>query len=460
MIESVIAGPIKVLTPSQDEFYRPPENFEDEKPGTILRMRKTPQPIRSLYLPINVKNAWQALVRSTNSEGNATAIATTIIEPFNADPSKLVSYHVMQDSASVDCSPSYSFLFGASMKTVFAQVEMFVIDVALDKGWYVVIPDYEGPRGSFTAGKQSGHATLDSIRATLKSSNTTGIDKDAKVALWGYSGGTIATGWAAALQPTYAKELRPNLIGAAMGGFVTNITSTAVGVEGTIFAGLTASAITGLVNEYPILRPMVDELLVPDKRSAYRKAETNCFIPQIVSFAFEKFFTGPGRYIDIGWDLFKNATVQKIIAENTLALNDDSPVPDIPLFVFHGVKDTVVAFKDAVRTYDNWCRNGIKSFEFAVDKTTGHVTEFLEGTPAAIAWITKMFDGEEPVKGCNRTERLTNLLYPDIDVSVAEMLSGFGKTVLGKNFGPNAENIVRENVTNSKRELRKLGVPF
>ena len=41
--------------------------------------------------------------------------------------------------------------------------------------------------------------------------------------MWGYSGGTVATGWAAALQPTYAKELKSNLIGAAMGGFVTNI---------------------------------------------------------------------------------------------------------------------------------------------------------------------------------------------------------------------------------------------
>ena len=69
-------------------------------------------------------------------------------------PSKVVSYQVMQDSASINCSPSYSFLYGASMNTVFAQLEMYVIDVALMKGWYVVIPDYEGPKASFTAGKR------------------------------------------------------------------------------------------------------------------------------------------------------------------------------------------------------------------------------------------------------------------------------------------------------------------
>ena len=33
----------------------------------------------------------------------------------------------------------------------------------------------------------------------------------------GYSGGTIATGWAAQLQPRYAPELKGQLIGAAVG---------------------------------------------------------------------------------------------------------------------------------------------------------------------------------------------------------------------------------------------------
>ena len=89
---------------------------------------------------------------------------------------------------------------------------MYVIDVALMERMVCwLIPDYEGPKASFTAGKQCGQSTLDSIRAVLKTTNVTGI-QDAKVAMWGYCGGTVATGWAAALQePTYAKELKSNL---------------------------------------------------------------------------------------------------------------------------------------------------------------------------------------------------------------------------------------------------------
>ena len=87
-------------------------------------------------------------------------------------------------------------------------------------------------------GRQSGHGTLDSIRAILQSGNFTGVDEDAQVAMWGYSGGSLASGWAAALQPHYAPELEDNLIGAALGGFVTNITATAEATDGKLLAGL------------------------------------------------------------------------------------------------------------------------------------------------------------------------------------------------------------------------------
>ena len=117
--------------------------------------------------------------------------------------------------------------YGAPWSTVATQIDMALMVPMLKQGYYVVSPDYEGPKSTFTVGRQSGKATLDSIRAILKSNKFTGIKSDAKVAMWGYSGGSLASGWAAALQPKYAPELKKNLIGAALGGFVTNITATA-----------------------------------------------------------------------------------------------------------------------------------------------------------------------------------------------------------------------------------------
>ena len=134
--------------------------------------------------------------------------------------------------------------------TVATQIDMALMVPMLKQGYYVVslIMRDQNP---FTVGRQSGKATLDSIRAILKSNKFTGIKSDAKVAMWGYSGGSLASGWAAALQPKYAPELKKNLIGAALGGFVTNITATAEATDGTLFAGLVPNALSGLANEYP-----------------------------------------------------------------------------------------------------------------------------------------------------------------------------------------------------------------
>ena len=129
---------------------------------------------------------------------------------------------------------------------------MYLMAPLLDQGYYVVSPDYEGPKLTFTIGKQSGQAVLNSIRAALKSGKITNIKDDAKVVMWGYSGGSLASGWAAALQPSYAPELGGNLLGAALGGFVTNITATAQATDGTVFAGIVANALGGVANEYRI----------------------------------------------------------------------------------------------------------------------------------------------------------------------------------------------------------------
>jgi Secretory lipase len=67
------------------------------------------------------------------------------------------------------------------------------------------VPDYEGPLASFGLGVQAGHATLDSVRAVL--SLECSCKPDAPYAMWGYSGRSIASEFAAELQVQYAPEL-------------------------------------------------------------------------------------------------------------------------------------------------------------------------------------------------------------------------------------------------------------
>lgn len=130
----------------------------------------------------------------------------------------LLSYQIPYDSADVDASPSYS-LYSSPPPDIAA---------ALGFGWYVNVPDFEGPLASFTAGVESGHATLDSVRAVLSSDY--GLTDGARYAMWGYSGGALATEWAAELQVQYAPEL--NFSGVALGGLTPNISSVLESVTG------------------------------------------------------------------------------------------------------------------------------------------------------------------------------------------------------------------------------------
>lgn len=426
------AAVVTLQSPDTDPFYVAPANVSDYAPGEIIRWRVAPAPLRALVYRENVKNHWQFMLRSTNTHGEATAIVTTIVEPYNSDPLKLVSYQYAQDSVALKCAPSYSILYGANiLDGLEIQFETYLMSTALSRGWFVVAPDYEGLLGSFTSGPNSGHSTLDSIRAALASTSTTGIQSDAQVIMWGYSGGTIASGWAATLQPSYAPELKDNLIGVAMGGWVTNITLTAEVTDRTIFAGFIPLAIQGLLSQYPEELSLLQSLTTPLGYATFNALKKLCLIPAIISFLFQGVFSGPAPLITEGWAFFQREDIKEIVNNNTLAIDQSQGLPDIPVFVFHGTQDEIVPFSGAQRVYEDWCSWGIDSFEFAVSNTSGHIVEAVEGSGAALAWINARFNGEEPVSGCTRTVRTTNLEYPGVDDTYYWVV----KTIEGTLFG-------------------------
>lgn len=436
LLSIVLASILDLKSPLVDDFYKAPDGYESAKLGEILKLRKTPSQISSLFIPVEVKNSWQLLVRSEDSFGNATAIVTTVIEPFNANPSKVVSYQSWEDAANIKCSPSYGMQFGAPLSSAQTQVDMIFMVPLLNKGYFIVSPDYEGPKSSFTAGTQSGKATLDSIKAILQSKQLTGIENDAQVAMWGYSGGTIASGWAAALQPKYAPELKKNLIGTALGGFVTNITATAVATDGGPFAGLIPNALMGLANEFPDFKKRIYEVVEKKYEGVLNQGAQHCLVGATLYFAFDQVFTGDNRYVEQGYGVLKDKIFNQTIVENSLLYLDQEYVPDIPIFVYHGSLDGIVPIAGAHGVYKNWCDWGINSFEFAEDSLNGHLTEMIVGAPAALTWLDARFDGKPVVKGCKKTSRITNFSYPNIADSTKEFFSGILDSLTASPLGP------------------------
>jgi len=123
-----------------------------------------------------------------------------------------------------------------------------------------VIADTEGENADFAAGPEYGMNTLDSLRAAL-SSSATGLASAKKIGLIGYSGGAIATEWAAELAPTYAPTINSKLVGAAMGGVLVDPAHNLHYVEGSLsWAGVMPMAIIGVSRAFHIdLTPYLSE---------------------------------------------------------------------------------------------------------------------------------------------------------------------------------------------------------
>ncbi len=120
--------------------------------------------------------------------------------------------------------------------------------MALTRGWTVTVPDYEGPRSEFLVAGTEGKGVLDAIRATRRFTPA-GVHRDARVGLWGYSGGSLASVAAAQLQPTYAPGLRLHAL--ALGGLLGDIRSTIDAFSGSIGGGAIPMGINGFLPAYP-----------------------------------------------------------------------------------------------------------------------------------------------------------------------------------------------------------------
>ncbi len=125
-------------------------------------------------------SVWNILYATTDSQYKPSWAVTTFYVPSKPNGTALLSYQVPYDSADLDDSPSYSVYSGSIS-------DLRIWGPILGQGWFLNVPDYEGPLASFTAGVQSGHATIDSVRAVLLRSKF-GIADDASVCYVGILG--------------------------------------------------------------------------------------------------------------------------------------------------------------------------------------------------------------------------------------------------------------------------------
>lgn len=369
--------------PDPDPFYAAPANIADYEPGDVLAVRAMPP------LPLFPATTFTLVkFRSTNSQGGPIAATTTVLTPHeHRAGGPLLSYQHIINGLGAECAVS-RVLWTADPNL--AVREAPVLNVALRRGWSVALPDHLGPQFAYGAARLGGQITLDGIRAAQR------VDElglaQSPVVMAGYSGGGMATAWAAALAPTYAPDLE--LAGAAYGGVPMNMLTMvrALGTSAHPAFGLAMAAAIGLEREYPDRLPLSTQLNA--RGLALRDAMANGCTNEIMALGAGK----SAPELAASMSLLESPDAWSVVEANSLQLYGG--VPEIPVFEWHSPTDPLIPVDAIVDTNRRYCAAGAR-LQMDQNISPEHLSAAVLGLPAALAWVDARFRGEPAPSNCH-----------------------------------------------------------
>ncbi|WP_324196471.1 lipase family protein [Nocardia farcinica] len=362
--------------PDPDPFYTAPADIGSFQPGDVVRTRKIDTG------PYVGTEGWQVAFRSTNSGGNAIMGITTVLLPAGVHNPPLVSYQALINSLGSRCNPSRSLFNGELQDAVGAMLP-------IGRGWAISLPDYLGPSVAYGAAKLSGMVTLDSVKAVQKVAEL-GL-ADSPVAIAGYSGGGMATAWAAALQPTYAPDLK--LAAAVAGGIPADLEQMALslGFDPHPGFGLAFAAAMGLEREYPDRLPISDQL-----------NENGLWFREFTHDACRRFLLFHGAFrsaeqMAASKSLMDSPAAREVLRENSLRYFPG--VPTAPTYIWQGRYDTLTAFDPVAEAADRYCKAGAPVTMVPYD-IAEHMTAAVAGFVDAWNYVEARFRGDPVTSNC------------------------------------------------------------
>jgi triacylglycerol lipase len=418
--ENVARG-TRPSVPAKDRFYEPPAGYEHARPGTVLRSREVE--LAFMGLVPQQFTATQLLYRTTNFEGAPQATVTTVIAPTERDPERpcpIVSYQCAIDAIAGRCFPSYALRRGAKAVGALAQVEFLLIAAALAEGWAVSIPDHEGPNGIWGAPHEPGYHVLDGVRAALGSERL-GLSTDAPVGLWGYSGGGLATAWAAETSAVYAPEL--NVVGAVLGSPVADLGNAFRRLNGSIFSGLPAMVVAALTQSYPELDRVIQEHATDTGKAMLlriQKMTTAHAVLRWVRMDMGKLVDKPLE------DILQTAAVQHVF--DSIRLGTATPTP--PVLIVQAVHDRIVSVDDIDALIETYSSGGAH-VTYHRDMFSEHMLLHPMSAPMTLRWLRDRFAGRPLSDNLVRTKWPT-LLNPSTYRGMLRLAVISAKVIAGR----------------------------
>lgn len=389
------------LPPSKDPWYTPPPGFETKAPGDILRIRPAPGNLTSVVS--NTSAAYHILFRTTDARDEPSWAVTSLFIPPSVyfSPSgkaALLSYQFAYNTANLDSCPSIGLYWRLAQDdpNLGIKSSTSLISEFLSRGWMVNTPDYLGPSSAFGSSVQAGHATLDSIRTVLNLGNVTG-SSEISAAMWGYSGGSIATGAAAELQPSYAPELE--IPGTVLGGLVDDLSADLDLINKSPIAGTLIAFLLGVTAQFPEARAYLESKLVEDTKEEFMSVLDINVADAVKAFAGRDIYA----YFKSGAADLRAPILTELYASQTRL--GWRGVPRMPIFVYKAIGDQLCPIDQTDATMKRWCESGA---EISYERNTvgEHISEIENGKPRAMRWLWSVFDEtyQPVVEGCTSTD--------------------------------------------------------
>ncbi|MBY8862801.1 lipase family protein [Nocardia sp. CA2R105] len=387
-------APIPVPPELDPVFYHPSAAaVAGAAPGQIIAARQV-NVANFGAIPVNV-DAWQVSYRSKDSRDRPIAAVATVLKPRGSTPDKLLSVQIAEDSLAQYCSPSYAvqqWSISPFVGQVVAPAEFVIAQGALQQGWGVVIPDHQGPNQAYAAGPLAGRITLDGIRAT-RNFEPMRLTRDARIGLYGYSGGAIATGHAAELHESYAPEL--NIVGAAEGGVPADLGVTLDVANGQATAGLVLAAVQGLSREYPDFAAFLDENMDPVGR-AITTVQSNLCVQYVSAFPFLNI----KGMLRVPGDPMRQPAVRDVVNQTRMG----KTVPDMPMYIWQGNPDEIIPVGQVNTLVDTYCAHPQARVLYTREHFAEHVATEISGVAPALLWMRDRLDGVAAQPGCHTND--------------------------------------------------------
>ncbi|QKW10117.1 triacylglycerol lipase [Streptomyces sp. NA04227] len=401
------AGPAAATASDPFYTYDGSKPLASYTPGEVLKKRTLRYHIVGLPTPVK---ATQLLYRTTDAQGRPSANVTTLVRSINGDGSRAVSYQSFYDSLNPEDGPSRAIAGDVSLGGLVPNAESLFLIPLLSQGYNVIIPDTEGPNADFAAGPEYGAVTLDSIRAATGSAADTGMNADTRVGLIGYSGGAIATSWAAARAPEYAPDVNKRLVGFTEGGLLVDAAHNLKYVDGSaVWSGVIPMAVIGVSRSYGI---DIRKYLSSYGQQVYDKLEHGSIanaVAQYPGLTWKKM--AKPEYAD------PNSVPEFVQAVNKINLGS-AATPTVPGYIAQGdggvfegtfsnlpgigTGDGITISGDVRALARQYCSTGNKLIKYQQYDLLSHLPAAAAWAPGALSWLRDRFEGRRAPSDCGR----------------------------------------------------------